>query len=369
MKKIAILTVDLKRLGGTQRVAVILANELNRYYESTLITLYGSNKIYEIDENIKICNLNKEAIRLRYSALKNLFYLKNIINDNEIEILIVMGRICTFIPLLLKYFCRIRIIFCEHASRYEYTFFKETFKSKVIRKIFNYLVDKKADKVVFLTNREMELYKDYNKAVVIQNPIDEKLLEITQNYNIKAQKIITVGRIEYGKGIDILVKVAKIVFQKHPEWKWDVFGSGDKIYIKKINKQIENAGLSNNLFLRGEENDIYNIYRNYSFFVFTSRFEALPMVLLEAKANKLPIISFDINSGPSDIITNNIDGFLIKPFDYEKMADKVCELIENPNLRIKYSQKTYSNINKFRKDIIIRKWQDLIEGLHNFDKK
>lgn len=92
----------------------------------------------------------------------------------------------------------------------------------------------------------------------------------------------------------------------------------------------------------------------------TSRYEGLPMVLLEAKANKLPIISFDIDSGPSDIIRNNLDGYLIEPFDVEEMADKVNFLIESPEKRMIFSANSDVNLDKFSKKNILNKWLNLI---------
>lgn len=275
-----------------------------------------------------------------------------------------MGRICTFIPLLLKIFCNIKIVFCEHSSVYEYTFFKEKFKSKITRKIFNYLINTQADKIVFLTNNELKIYnKNKNKTMTIYNFIDDQLLCKSCRYNLRSKRIITVGRIEYGKGIDILIEVAKIVFSKYNDWQWDIYGTGEQEYISKINTLIELYGLKDNVHLKGECRNIYNKYSNYSMFVFTSRFEALPTVLLEAKAKRLPIVSFNINSGPSEIVIKNVNGYLVKPFDYNKMAQKICGLIEKPELRLYFSNNAYENIDKFTKATVIKKWRDLIDEI------
>lgn len=84
---------------------------------------------------------------------------------------------------------------------------------------------------------------------------------------------------------------------------------------------------------------------------------------MKLKLKKLPIVSFDINSGPSDIVRNGIDGFLVKPFDCNMMADRINELIENPELRQKFSDNAHGNIDKFSKEKIIKQWCDLIDGL------
>ena len=368
MKNIAFMVYDLSCAGGTQRVTATLAKELRKYYNIYVITLYGYNNFFEIDKNIRIYNLNNKFVRLRYSLVENLFDLRKYIKNNNVEVLIVIGRNNTFLPLLLKFFCNIKIIFCEHASRLEYTFFKETFKEKLYRKIFEYLIDICSDKIVFLTNRELNLYlqnrkKNLNKLQQIYNFIDDDLFDNVNNYNINSKKIITVGRIEYAKGIDKLIDVAKIVFQIHPDWQWHIYGDGNKEYIDKIKEIINKNNLENNIVLKGKEKSIYKLYQQYSFFVFTSLSESFGMVLIEAKVKKLLIISFDINSGPSDIIRNNIDGFLIKPFSIKSMAEAICNLIENPDLRKSFSNNAYGNISKFTKDNLLKKWCDLIENL------
>lgn len=203
----------------------------------------------------------------------------------------------------------------------------------------------------------------HEKVDCIYNFIDDNLLFSDFSYNNNTMKIMTVGRIEYDKGIEELIEVAKLVFLKHSDWQWHIYGDGKIEYINKIIKILKDNRLEDNIILKGKSNNIYELYNNYSLFVMTSHHEGLPMVLLEAKAKKLPIVSFDINSGPSDIIRDGIDGFLINPFDCQKMADKICELIENPELRQKFSDNAHGNIDKFSKEKIIKQWCDLIDSL------
>jgi len=87
------------------------------------------------------------------------------------------------------------------------------------------------------------------------------------------------------------------------------------------------------------------------------------MVLLEGKAKNLPLVSFDIDSGPSDIIRDGVDGFLVPPFDTQAMADKICLLIEDVELRKRFSANARGNLDKFSKDRIMKQWVELIESM------
>ena len=87
------------------------------------------------------------------------------------------------------------------------------------------------------------------------------------------------------------------------------------------------------------------------------------MVLLEAKAKRLPLVSFDIHAGPSDIILDGVNGYLVAPFDVEAMAERIDFLIEHPEVRRAFSARAYDNIDGFRKEAVMKQWVDLINDV------
>ena len=95
----------------------------------------------------------------------------------------------------------------------------------------------------------------------------------------------------------------------------------------------------------------------------TSRYEGLPMVLLEAKANKLPIVSFDCETGPSEIVRNDIDGYLVESGNVEALAEKIMLLIERADIRKRFSEHSQENLGKFSKSEIMKQWYALIESM------
>ena len=113
----------------------------------------------------------------------------------------------------------------------------------------------------------------------------------------------------------------------------------------------------------GLVNDIYERYKDYAIYVLPSYREGLPLVLLEAKANRLPVVSFDCVTGPREIITDGVDGFLIDCYNKQTMANKILDLIESNDLRIKMSKNSYINLDKFSKEKILNQWIELIEGI------
>ncbi len=368
MKKIVLMKNNICQLGGTERVTVVLANALVKTYDCSIITLSQSTSIpYKLNKNIRIFNLYKENKRLRYIIFDSCIRIRNYINQNSIKTLIVIGRNNGIIPLIIKLFTNTKLIFCEHGTTKPELYMHLSIKEKLYNFLFQKLITMCSDKIVVLTEREKKAYSSeynvsYERMECIYNFIDNELTTENVEYNKESKTIISVGRINESKGYEYLVLVAAQVLKAHPEWNWHIYGDGNQEYINKIQNLINQYGIKNKVILKGNVNNIYELYNKYAIMVMTSRHEGLPMVLLEAKAKKLPLVSFDIESGPSEIIRDNIDGFLIAPFDIDEMSKKICMLIENPELRQKFSNNAYGNIDKFKKETIIAKWIDLIEN-------
>lgn len=369
MMNIAFFVDNLCTKGGVERITSILSNELSPYYNIGIITLFEWKEIeYSINNKISIYNLNSKKVFGIKIFLLNVIGTVNIIRKNKIDTVLVMGRTHAIVILIARLFVKFRVIFCEHNTLMLYSFFDKGFIKNIKRYIFQTLINLFSSKIVVLTLKEKNLYKKRfpfikHKIVQIYNFVDPKLLHSNKNYDISSKKILTVGRIDFQKGLEYLIDVAKNVFDRHPDWCWDVYGDGDDLYTKRIIEKIKSNNISKQLILKGSHSNIYDIYYKYSLYVMTSRFEGMPMVLLEAKSKKLPIVSFDINSGPSDIIRDKIDGFLVHDFDCIEMADKICLLIENHELRKNFSDNARTNLCKFKMEKVLEQWRNLIDNI------
>ena len=111
------------------------------------------------------------------------------------------------------------------------------------------------------------------------------------------------------------------------------------------------------------KNQMIEEYKKHSILVLTSIFEPFGLILPEAMSCGLPVVSFDCPYGPADIITNGVDGFLVKNRDVNEFADRVCQLIENRELRVRMGQAAVKSAQRYRADLIMPKWKDLFERL------
>ena len=87
------------------------------------------------------------------------------------------------------------------------------------------------------------------------------------------------------------------------------------------------------------------------------------MVLLEALENCLPMISFVIPTGPSEIIEEGTTGFLVNALSECEMKERISRMIENEELQKKFSQNEETSRKRFRMDVILKQWEELLDSL------
>ncbi len=362
MKNLCFIDFNISAVGGIERVLTSLCNELCKDYNVHIVSITGDYKkcIYNINKNIKCfnigCNSNE---RVRNIILKSFGCLKDYISKNNIDIVFMIGHYVPPIALPVKPFVKSKFVFCDHGA-----LINQLDDKKAI--LFRKLGSKLSDKTIVLTERTMNDYQNIlnikkEKIDYIYNWLDDDIIKNSVDYNIDSNKILSCGRFGQEKGYDILIDVAKIVFERHPSWEWHIYGNGEK--LEDVKNMIYNNNLQNNVMLMGVSNNMYDIYKDYSIFALTSYREGLPLVLLEAKANRLPIISFDCATGPSEIIQDNLDGYLIECYNKDEMANKICNMIEDRELRKRFSDNSIKNLDKFSKEIICKKWNNLIRSL------
>ena len=122
----------------------------------------------------------------------------------------------------------------------------------------------------------------------------------------------------------------------------------------KIDKQV---------FFHPPERNIEEKYAESSIFVLSSRYEGFGMVLIEAMNFGIPCVSFNCNYGPSDIIKDGEDGFLIKNGDEKDFAQKLQELMIDENLRKEMGKKARKNVGRFLPENVVKKWDELFKSL------
>ena len=212
--------------------------------------------------------------------------------------------------------------------------------------------------MVALTENDANAWNKFTKTVVIPNSTS---IYPKNPSNCTNKKIISLGRLNEQKGYNQLINAWTLICNKYPEWSIHIFGNGElkKPLLAEINKNQ----ISDSFFIHDPVTNIIEKYQESAFYVMSSRFEGFGIVLVEAMACGLPTISFDCPNGPSDIITDGEDGFLVENGNIKQLSKKISFLIENEGTRISMGKKARENVKRFLPNEVMKKWIDLFEYL------
>ena len=141
---------------------------------------------------------------------------------------------------------------------------------------------------------------------------------------------------------------------KFPDWTLDIIGDGEERHL--LQERIDCYELVGRVELRRPTKEIGTAYSGASIMAMTSRYEGLPMVLLEAQACGLPIVAFGCKCGPRDIVTDGSDGFIVAEGDVEGLAQRLAQLMADVSLRRRMGAKAREAALRFNEDEIMKKW-------------
>ena len=195
-----------------------------------------------------------------------------------------------------------------------------------------------------------------SKTIQIYNPIDPLLFVEKHEYEDASKKIISVGRLRPQKNFSRLLDIAYETLKEYPEWQWDIYGEGP--LREDLEKKRDSLGLREQVHFCGQVSDLYSRYHNYSFMVMTSDYEGFPMTLLEGAANGLPMLSFDIPTGPSEIIEDGKNGFLCD--NIEQMQSAIKSLITDAERRCVMSVESRRTASHFGVEEVCNQWMSAL---------
>ena len=232
-----------------------------------------------------------------------------------------------------------------------------------LTKFFRWHMDRQVnrlDALVVLTTQDQHDWGDKIPVYVIPNsfPFYPDKPSLCEN-----KQAIIVGRYNSAKGYNYLIDAWKIVYQKHPDWIINIFGSGE--YEDRVRKQIQDHGLQDVVIMNNPIDHIMEEYQKSSIYVMSSVFEGFAMVLLEAMSCGLPCVSFDCPYGPRNVITDGEDGILVEYLNSQALADNICKLIENEELRKRMGNNGRRNVLRFSRETIMPQWVELFKSLTN----
>lgn len=363
MVRIGFVNFDMSTRGGAQQVLHNIVNTLcereGKEMEIHVISLIHEKECcaYPLHESIHYYNALPYKGRIRDVILKAGRTFRRYCRENDLQLLFYVGAYAGLCGGFLGRRLHMPKVFCDHGALMNQW-------NEVPARLMRTIGSRYSEKTVVLTRQSEQAYYDKfsyepGRVLTIYNWMDERILKEVQPYDASSRRILTAGRFSKEKGMDLLVDTAGKLKKITDDFEWEVYGDGDM--FEEIRQRIEQEGLSGHVKLRGLTSEMEKCYRGHAMYVLTSYREGLPLALLEAKANHLPLVSFDIVSGPAEIISDGEDGVLIPPYDTKKMAEEIAGLLEDREKRIRFSENSGKNTSQFGKEKILNQWLQLIE--------
>ncbi len=374
--KIVYCTPALYSAGGTERVVSVKANYFADiyHYDVTVIVTEGCGRdcFFPLSDKVKVINLN-----LGFEELWGLSFFK--------KIPLYLRKQYKYRRLLKSELMRIRPDFTISVLRREINFINSipdgSYKigelhvnrsnyrnfisrdSNIIKRIFAYfwmrdLLNhlRRLERMVVLTEDAKLDWPELMNVKLIPDPISFKVNNIS---NLNSKRVISIGRYAYEKGNDLLLKAWARVEKSIPDWTLDIYGMGNQTPYLDLMYEL---GLDQTrCHLYGSLEDVKNAYLSSSVFALPSRFEGFGLVIVEAMACGVPVVAFDCDNGPRNIISHNSDGLLVTPFDIIEYADSLLCLMEDDNLRCQMGRCAHDSSKRYSIDKISSQWKSLFD--------
>lgn len=219
---------------------------------------------------------------------------------------------------------------------------------------------RKFDKFVVLTQEDRGYWGELHNIEVIPNAA----MFLGDAYSdVSYKRIIAVGRLDYQKSFDRLVEAWAWVQQtnKFSDWQLDIFGQGE--WQEMLQRMIEERKLGETAHINRPTSLIGEEYARSSMLVMSSHYEGFPMVMIEAMACGLPVVSFDYKCGPKDIIQDGLNGLLVKDGDIEGLANAMMRLMENEEERKAMGCYARRVTETYSEASVMKRWMELFNSL------
>lgn len=376
--KIVYCTPALYSAGGTERVISVKANYFADIlgYKVTIIVTEGQGRecFFPLSSKVDVINFNlgfEELWKVSFIKkillyLKKQYRYKRLLKKELMRLqpdftISVLRREINFINSIHDGSHKIGEL---HVNRSNYRNFavgesnciKDLFARIWMKNLVAHL--KQLDRMVVLTESAKIDWPELSNVTLISDPLS---FSVEQVSNLSSKRIISIGRYAYEKGNDLLLRAWSIVQNSCDDWVLDIYGMGEREPYRQLMSDLQID--ESRCHLHGSLKDVKEQYIGSSIFTLPSRFEGFGLVIIEAMSCGLPVVSFDCENGPRNILTDGQEGFLVTPFYIEEYAEKLLWLINNEDYRKRMGINAYQASRSYAIEGIAAQWVDLFDEL------
>ena len=352
--------------GGIERVFVDKANWLASHEHVVLFLTYeqGSHQ-FSFPLNETTCH---EVLECRFFTvyqksvftrpywkilLKNRFRkrLRAMIERFRPDVMVIPCNLDEFQSITVSMNRYVPVVYESHSSFVDIMEEHASWTHRFWQRMRHHCV-KKCDLVVSLTEGDASCWRKYvGNVVVLPNPLTSYVLHPTIQDNTR---IICAGRLTQVKRFDRVIDAFSMIAEKYPEWVVDIFGEGN--LYEQLQKLIAERRLVGRIRINPPTRDIYAEYQNSSFFVLSSDFESFGLVLVEAMACGIPVVSVDCPFGPAEIIDDGVTG-LLSANTPKDLSEKMEWIITHETERREMGCKAHHAAARYQQNVVMKEWE------------
>ena len=359
--------------GGIERVFVDKANWLASHGHDVLFLTYeqGSHQ-FSFPLNEAVCHEDLECrfftvyqknmiIRPFWKMLiKNRFKqrLRATIERFRPDVMAIPCNLCEFQSIAVSMNKYVSVVYESHSSFVDIMEEQASWLHRFWQRM-NHRCVKKCELVVSLTEGDASYWRQYvNRVSVLPNPLTSYILHpVVRDNNTR---IICAGRLTQIKRFDRVIDAFSMIADKYPDWVIDIFGEGD--LHEQLQKQIANRQLTGRINIKPPTRDIYAEYQNSSFFVLGSDYESFGLVLVEAMACGIPVVSVNCPFGPVEIIDDGVTGLLAENTPKDLSA-KMEWMITHETERREMGRQAHQAAARYQQDVVMKEWEALYRSV------
>ncbi|MGY3211424.1 glycosyltransferase family 4 protein [Mucilaginibacter sp. HD30] len=355
-KKICFFISSLSNAGGTERVCTEIANHLSQSgFLVTILCMYAGQPFFNLDSNVTTLYVHTKKSYSKILIPATIFKVRQKLKNIAPHVLINVDSALFVYSAVAGVGLKIKNLVWEHfnynAGRYS-----------VARILSRKLAGKFSDAIITLTNADNSNWTNNQlckaPVITINNPSPPIPADL-QAGSSRELVVLAVGRLNLQKGFDLLLDAWHIVNSKNTgNWQLHIIGSGE--LKQELEQKVRDLNLKNSVKLIPATPAIYPHFNRAGIYCLSSRYEGFPMVLLEAQTFGLPIVSFDCETGPKEIIKHNETGLLVPKDNTQALAKALLSLKNDDAKRIEMGANALKRALDYNIESIIKKWEKLL---------
>ncbi|CAG2158748.1 glycosyltransferase family 4 protein [Cupriavidus numazuensis] len=349
-RHVCFLTGTLNAMAGAERMTAVIANALAESgHTVSILSLWDKDSCFPLHPSVGHEALFAERPSFKKAYLATVAGIRRYCRDRKVDVLVQVDTMLALFALPATVGLGVEHIAWEHCH------FDEDLGRRA-RRFARRLAARYCKHVVVLTEGDRQRWEDAlrprSHVVAIPNPLPFAFP--VEPAPRTAKTVLAMGRLVHAKGFDVLIRAWKQVSAKAPDWNLLIHGEGEE--RQALTALIEELGLKDNVSLPGICQNAAEAYRNASVFCLSSRYEGFGLVLIEAMAFGLPIVSTDCKRGPNELLQHGRNAWVVPLDDATALAHGILASLDNASLADQFVECGRNSATAFDLKCIARQW-------------